>query len=187
LVQTSLRERAAAPPDQLTCQCAFLRRCNKLLMRLFTSTELGRLLSFLIEQTFEAVYHLRILLGHADDVVQLRAFSIRQVKGRGHAVTRTIDLFPSARSSSSVTSCAGPTTRQDFPACSSIADGFNGFVVHLAKRRCAADGGVAALAKLQADKRRMGWISWGLSSRDRPQRRLQGPGHRTAAGEGGAE
>ena len=37
-----------------------------------------------------------------------------------------------ARSSSSTTSCSGPTTRRVCPACSAVADGFNGFVVHLA-------------------------------------------------------
>jgi predicted dithiol-disulfide oxidoreductase (DUF899 family) len=51
------------------------------------------------------------------------------------------------------------------PACSAIADGFNGFVVHLANHDvtlCAVSR--APLAKLQAYKRRMGWsFPWASS------------------------
>ena len=36
-----------------------------------------------------------------------------------------------ARSSSSITSCSAPSTTGGCPACSAIADGFNGFAVHL--------------------------------------------------------
>ena len=51
------------------------------------------------------------------------------------------------------------------PACSAIADGFEGFVVHLANYEvmlCAVSR--APLAKLQGHKRRMGWsFPWGPS------------------------
>src|SRR4051794_8751768 len=53
----------------------------------------------------------------------------------------------------------GPAFEAGCPACSAIADGFNGFHVHLAHR---ADANLvcvsrAPLPKLQAFKRRMGW------------------------------
>ena len=53
------------------------------------------------------------------------------------------------------------------PACSAIADGFDGFVVHLAEHDvtlCAVSR--APLAKIQAYKRRMGWSFPWASSRD---------------------
>jgi predicted dithiol-disulfide oxidoreductase (DUF899 family) len=53
----------------------------------------------------------------------------------------------------------GPDYTAGCPSCSAIADGFNGFVVHLANHDvslCAVSR--APLAKLQAYKRRMGWI-----------------------------
>jgi predicted dithiol-disulfide oxidoreductase (DUF899 family) len=53
----------------------------------------------------------------------------------------------------------GPDYTAGCPACSSIADGFNGFGVHLAHHDvtlCAVSR--APLANLQAYKRRMGWI-----------------------------
>src|SRR3954471_14229892 len=52
----------------------------------------------------------------------------------------------------------GPEYKAGCPACSAIADGFNGFVAHLANHdvaMCAVSR--APLAKLQAFKRRMGW------------------------------
>jgi predicted dithiol-disulfide oxidoreductase (DUF899 family) len=52
----------------------------------------------------------------------------------------------------------GPDYTAGCPACSAIADGFDGFVVHLANHDvtlCAVSR--APLAKLQAYKRRMGW------------------------------
>src|SRR5436309_1892881 len=51
------------------------------------------------------------------------------------------------------------------PACSAIADGFNGFVVHLANHDVTLSAvSRAPLAKLQAYKRRMGWtFSWASS------------------------
>ncbi|MGI0079035.1 MAG: DUF899 domain-containing protein [Nitrososphaerales archaeon] len=59
----------------------------------------------------------------------------------------------------------GPEFKAGCPSCSSIADGFNGFVTHLANHDvtlCAASR--APLAKLQAYKRRMGWsFPWASS------------------------
>jgi predicted dithiol-disulfide oxidoreductase (DUF899 family) len=52
----------------------------------------------------------------------------------------------------------GPDYTAGCPSCSAIADGFDGFVVHLANHDvtlCAVSR--APLAKLQAYKRRMGW------------------------------
>src|ERR671936_1259391 len=59
----------------------------------------------------------------------------------------------------------GPGYTAGCPACSAIADGFDGFVVHLASHDvtlCAISR--APLAKLQAYKRRMGWsFPWASS------------------------
>jgi predicted dithiol-disulfide oxidoreductase (DUF899 family) len=59
----------------------------------------------------------------------------------------------------------GPDYAAGCPSCSSIADGFNGFVVHLANHDvtlCAVSR--APLGKLQAYKRRMGWsFPWASS------------------------
>ena len=59
----------------------------------------------------------------------------------------------------------GPDYKAGCPSCSSIADGFNGFVVHLANHDvtlCAVSR--APLATLQAYKRRMGWsFPWASS------------------------
>ncbi len=59
----------------------------------------------------------------------------------------------------------GPDYTAGCPACSSIADGFNGFVVHLANHDVMLWAvSRAPLAKLQAYKRRMGWsFPWALS------------------------
>ena len=52
----------------------------------------------------------------------------------------------------------GPDYTAGCPSCSSIADGFNGFVVHLENHDVAFTAvSRAPLAKLQAYKRRMGW------------------------------
>ena len=52
----------------------------------------------------------------------------------------------------------GPDYKAGCPSCSSIADGFNGFAVHLANHDVALMAvSRAPLAKLQAYKRRMGW------------------------------
>src|SRR5918996_6196103 len=59
----------------------------------------------------------------------------------------------------------GPDYQAGCPSCSAIADGFNGFVVHLANHDvmlCAVSR--APLTKLQAYKRRMGWgFPWASS------------------------
>jgi predicted dithiol-disulfide oxidoreductase (DUF899 family) len=59
----------------------------------------------------------------------------------------------------------GPDYTAGCPACSAIADGFNGSVVHLAHHDvtlCAVSR--APLAKVQAYKRRMGWsFPWASS------------------------
>jgi len=59
----------------------------------------------------------------------------------------------------------GPDYTAGCPSCSSIADGFNGFVVHLANHDVTFSAvSLAPLAKLQAYKRRMGWtFSWASS------------------------
>jgi predicted dithiol-disulfide oxidoreductase (DUF899 family) len=59
----------------------------------------------------------------------------------------------------------GPDYTAGCPACSAIADGFNGFVVHLANHDVALSVvSRAPLAKLQAYKRRMGWtFPWASS------------------------
>ena len=59
----------------------------------------------------------------------------------------------------------GPDYKAGCPSCSAIADGFDGFAVHLANHDVAL-GAVsrAPLAKLQAYKRRMGWtFPWASS------------------------
>jgi predicted dithiol-disulfide oxidoreductase (DUF899 family) len=59
----------------------------------------------------------------------------------------------------------GPDYAAGCPSCSAIADGFNGFVVHLANHDVTlAAVSRAPLAKLQAYKRRMGWtFPWASS------------------------
>jgi|SRR5688572_24684835 len=61
----------------------------------------------------------------------------------------------------------GPDYTAGCPACSAIADGFNGSVVHLANHDVTlAAVSRAPLAKLQAYKRRMGWtFPWASSYR----------------------
>ena len=60
----------------------------------------------------------------------------------------------------------GPDYAAGCPSCSSIADGFNGFVVHLANHDvtlCAVSR--APIAKLQTYKKRMGWsFPWASSA-----------------------
>jgi predicted dithiol-disulfide oxidoreductase (DUF899 family) len=61
----------------------------------------------------------------------------------------------------------GPDYTAGCPSCSSIADGFNGFAVHLAHHDVAlAAVSRAPLAKLQAYQRRMGWTFPWASSHD---------------------
>jgi len=59
----------------------------------------------------------------------------------------------------------GPDYTAGCPSCSSIADGFDGFAVHLANHDVMLWGvSRAPLAKLQAYKRRMGWtFPWASS------------------------
>jgi predicted dithiol-disulfide oxidoreductase (DUF899 family) len=59
----------------------------------------------------------------------------------------------------------GPDYKSGCPSCSAIADGFNGFVVHLANHDIMLWAvSQAPLAKLQAYKRRMGWtFPWASS------------------------
>jgi predicted dithiol-disulfide oxidoreductase (DUF899 family) len=60
----------------------------------------------------------------------------------------------------------GPDYTAGCPSCSSIADGFNGFAVHLANHDVTLSAvSRAPLAKLNAYKRRMGWtFPWASSS-----------------------
>jgi len=59
----------------------------------------------------------------------------------------------------------GPDYTAGCPACSAITDGFNGFAVHLANHDVMLSAvSRAPLAKLQAYKRRMGWMfAWASS------------------------
>ncbi|WP_158923892.1 thioredoxin family protein [Acidisphaera sp. S103] len=59
----------------------------------------------------------------------------------------------------------GPDYTAGCPSCSAIADGFDGFVVHLAQRDVTLSAvSRAPLAKLQAYKQRMGWtFPWASS------------------------
>jgi predicted dithiol-disulfide oxidoreductase (DUF899 family) len=59
----------------------------------------------------------------------------------------------------------GPDYKAGCPSCSSIADGFNGFFVHLANHDVMFSAvSRAPLAKLQAYKKRMGWsFPWASS------------------------
>src|SRR5207253_655119 len=59
----------------------------------------------------------------------------------------------------------GPDYKAGCPSCSAIADGFNGFAVHLANHDVSLTAvSRAPLAKLQAYKRRMGWsFPWASS------------------------
>jgi predicted dithiol-disulfide oxidoreductase (DUF899 family) len=60
----------------------------------------------------------------------------------------------------------GPDYKAGCPSCSAIADGYDGFVVHLANHDVTlAAVSRAPLAKLQAYKRRMGWtFPWASSN-----------------------
>lgn len=59
----------------------------------------------------------------------------------------------------------GPDYEAGCPSCSAIADGFNGFAIHLANHDVTLSAvSRAPLAKLQAYKRRMGWtFPWASS------------------------
>jgi len=60
----------------------------------------------------------------------------------------------------------GPDYKAGCPSCSAIADGFNGFAVHLAQHDVTLSAvSRAPLAKLQAYKKRMGWtFPWASSA-----------------------
>jgi len=60
----------------------------------------------------------------------------------------------------------GPDYKAGCPSCSMIADGFNGFAVHLANHDVALWAvSLAPLAKLQAYRQRMGWtFPWASSN-----------------------
>ncbi|HMK63299.1 MAG TPA: DUF899 domain-containing protein [Acidimicrobiales bacterium] len=61
----------------------------------------------------------------------------------------------------------GPEYQAGCPACSAIADGFNGCAVHLANHDVTLSAvSLAPLAKLQAYKKRMGWNFPWASSHD---------------------
>ncbi len=72
-----------------------------------------------------------------------------------------------ARSSSYITSCSALSTKAVCPACSAIADGFNGFAMHLEHHDVAMIAvSRAPIAALQAYKRRMSWTFTWASSLD---------------------
>ena len=81
----------------------------------------------------------------------------------------------------------GPDYTAGCPSCSAIADGFDGFAVHLANHDVALWAvSRAPLAKLQAYKRRMGWrFPWASSQDGGFQFRLQRLRHRGAAAQRG--
>src|SRR6266571_3469375 len=78
---------------------------------------------------------------------------------------RSLISSEDARSFSSITSCSGPDYTAGCPSCSAIADGFNGFAVHLANHDVMLWViSRAPLAKLQAFRQRMGWtFPWASS------------------------
>ena len=79
----------------------------------------------------------------------------------------------------------GPDYTAGCPACSAIADGFNGIATHLANHDVMLWAvSRAPLQKLQANKRRMGWTFHRRRRRKRFQPRLQRLVHRGAAARG---
>ena len=80
----------------------------------------------------------------------------------------------------------GPDYTAGCPSCSAIADGFNGFVVHLANHDVTLCGGVAGAAREAAGVQAADGVdvSLGVLARQRLQRRLQRPVHRGAAARG---
>src|SRR5258706_3616800 len=61
----------------------------------------------------------------------------------------------------------GPDYTAGCPSCSAIADGFNGFAVHLANHDVTLSAvSRAPLAKMQAYKQRIGWTFPWASSHD---------------------
>ena len=80
----------------------------------------------------------------------------------------------------------GPDYKAGCPSCSSIADGFNGFAVHLANHDVTLIGGVARAAREAAGVQAAPGldVSLGVLVRRRIQLRLQRLGHRGAAAHG---
>jgi predicted dithiol-disulfide oxidoreductase (DUF899 family) len=79
----------------------------------------------------------------------------------------------------------GPDYAAGCATCSTIADGFNGFGVHLANHDVVLSAvSRAPLAKLQAYKRRMGWTFPWVLARRRLQLRLPRVVHRAATARG---
>ena len=81
----------------------------------------------------------------------------------------------------------GPDYTAGCPSCSTIADGFNGFVVHLANHDVAFCGGVAGASREAAGVQAADGVdvSLGVLLRQRLQLRLQRPVHRGATARGG--
>ena len=81
----------------------------------------------------------------------------------------------------------GPDYTAGCPSCSAIADGFNGFVVHLANHDVTLCGGVAGAAREAAGVQAADGVdvSLGVLVRQRLQLRLQRLVHRGAAARGG--
>jgi predicted dithiol-disulfide oxidoreductase (DUF899 family) len=80
----------------------------------------------------------------------------------------------------------GPDYTGGCPSCSAIADGFDGFAVHLANHDVTLSAvSRAPLGKLQAYKRRMGVdVPLGVLARQRVQLRLQHVVHRGTTARG---
>mgnify|MGYP003694295421 CR=1 FL=1 len=83
----------------------------------------------------------------------------------------------------------GPDYTAGCPSCSAIADGFDGFVVHLANHDVTLSAvSRAPLAKLQAFKRRMGWtFPWASSFGGDFNADFNVSVHRGATARGGVE
>ena len=83
----------------------------------------------------------------------------------------------------------GPDYTAGCPSCSSIADGFNGFVVHLANHDVMLCGGVAGAAREAAGVQAADGldVSLGVLARRRLQLRLQRLVHRGATARRGVE
>ncbi len=83
----------------------------------------------------------------------------------------------------------GPDYTAGCPSCSAIADGFDGFVVHLANHDVTLVGGVAGAAREAAGVQAADGVdvSLGVLVRQRLQLRLQRLVHRGATARGGIE
>ena len=136
--------------------------------------------------------------GEGADPAQRRAGAAAAASCPGSGSTRSTDSRPmkgaprwptsseGARSSSSTTSCSGPTTRRGVrPARRSRTGSTASPSTWRTTTSCFAAVSRAPLAKLQAYKRRMGWtFPVGVLARRRLQLRLQRLVHRGAAAVG---